>query len=77
MPHWKKWIALLAAVICAGVCASSPASAHSSAPTFYKDVLPILQQHCQTCHRAGEIAPMPLVTYAQVRKYAADMKRMT
>ena len=32
-------------------------------PTFYRDVLPILQQHCQSCHRPGEIAPMPLVTY--------------
>jgi len=32
-------------------------------PTFYRDVLPILQQHCQSCHRDGEIAPMPLVTY--------------
>ena len=49
----------------------------SSAPTFYKDIDPILQQHCQACHRAGEIAPMPLVTYADARKYAADMKRMT
>src|SRR5579884_712910 len=46
-------------------------------PTFYKDIAPILQQHCQTCHRAGEIAPMPLVTYADARKYAERMKAMT
>jgi len=26
-------------------------------PTFYRDVLPILEQHCQSCHRAGGIAP--------------------
>jgi copper type II ascorbate-dependent monooxygenase-like protein len=49
----------------------------TSIPTFYKDVLPIVQQHCQTCHRAGEIAPMPLVSYADALKYAAEMKRMT
>lgn len=31
----------------------------SSVPaTFHKDVLPILQQHCQSCHRPGNIAPM-------------------
>jgi hypothetical protein len=36
-------------------------------PTFYRDVLPILQDHCQRCHRLGEIGPMPLVTYKQVR----------
>jgi mono/diheme cytochrome c family protein len=41
-----------------------------TSPTFYHDVLPIVQQHCQRCHRAGEIAPMPLVTYDQVRLYA-------
>jgi len=42
----------------------------SPAPTFYKDVLPILQDHCQSCHRPGEVAPMPLVTYEQTRPLA-------
>jgi hypothetical protein len=28
-----------------------------SGPTYYKDVLPILQSNCQTCHRPGEAAP--------------------
>ena len=45
-------------------------SADSSVPTFYRDVLPILQQHCQHCHRPGEIAPTPLVTYEQVKSSA-------
>src|SRR5947199_10517212 len=39
-------------------------------PTFYRDVLPILQRHCQSCHREGEIAPMPLVTYEHTRPWA-------
>ena len=26
---------------------------------FYRDVFPILQTHCQECHRPGEVAPMP------------------
>jgi len=39
-------------------------------PTFYKDVLPILQDHCQSCHREGEVAPMPLETYEQARAWA-------
>src|SRR5208283_1573625 len=39
-------------------------------PTFYKDVLPILQNHCQSCHRAGEVAPMPLETYGQTKPWA-------
>jgi hypothetical protein len=43
---------------------------NSSSPTFYRDVLPILQNHCQVCHRPGEIGPMPLVTYAQTKSLA-------
>jgi hypothetical protein len=42
----------------------------SSAPTFYRDVLPILQDRCQSCHRPSEIAPMPLLTYEQSRPFA-------
>jgi hypothetical protein len=49
----------------------APASAFPpGSPSFYRDVLPILQEHCQACHRAGEIGPMPLATYNQVRPYA-------
>jgi hypothetical protein len=42
-------------------------AAASDSPTFDRDVLPILRQHCQSCHRPGEIAPFPLVTYADAR----------
>jgi len=45
----------------------------SVAPTFYKNILPILQDHCQSCHRAGEIAPMPLTTYEQTRPFATQI----
>ncbi len=48
-----------------------------AAPSFYKDVLPILQGHCQSCHRAGEIAPMPLVSYQDARKWNAAIARRT
>jgi len=48
-----------------------------AAVTFYKDVLPILEQHCQVCHRPGEIAPVPLETYAQTRPYAAAIHQLT
>ncbi len=50
------------------------AASDEKPPTFYKDVLPILQAHCQSCHRVGEIAPMPLVTYDEVKPWAAAMK---
>jgi Copper type II ascorbate-dependent monooxygenase, C-terminal domain len=43
-------------------------------PTFYRDVLPILQGHCQVCHRAGGIAPMAFETYEQTRPFATAIQ---
>src|SRR3974377_638686 len=40
------------------------------APTFSKDVAPILQNHCQECHRPGEAAPMSLLNYKEARPWA-------
>jgi hypothetical protein len=42
--------------------------------TFNKDVLPILQKNCQSCHRPGEIAPMSFLTYKDTRPWARAMK---
>src|SRR5688572_9863003 len=61
---------ITAAVTLVGV---SPSLAQT-APTFYKDVLPILQANCQTCHRPGEVAPMPLLTFEQSRPWARAIK---
>ena len=64
----------VALVFAGGVWAADTVS--SKAPTFTKDVLPILQENCQTCHRpfganlAGMIAPMSLLTYQEVRPWA-------
>jgi len=52
-------------------------AADTSAPstvTFNKDVLPILQKNCQTCHRPGQIAPMSFLTYQSTRPWAKAMK---
>jgi hypothetical protein len=45
-----------------------------TAPTFYHEVLPILQSHCQSCHRPGEIAPFPLVTYQQAKNWSGAIR---
>ena len=42
--------------------------------TFNKDVLPILQKNCQTCHRPGEVAPMSLLSYSDARPWAKAIK---
>ena len=43
--------------------------------TFAKDVAPILQRSCQSCHRVGSIAPMSLVTYEETRPWARSIKQ--
>ncbi len=64
-------VILLSAMAALLLLASTPAAkTAATTPTFYRDVLPILQQHCQMCHRQGEIAPMPLVSYEQTRHWA-------
>ena len=45
-------------------------AADGQVPTFYRDVLPILQNRCQECHRPGEMAPMAFLTYSQTRPWA-------
>jgi hypothetical protein len=46
-------------------------------PTFYKDVLPILQGHCQVCHRAGGIAPMAFEKYEETQRFAGAIQIST
>jgi cytochrome c553 len=61
-------IAVVGSLLGAGTLAAS------DAPTFYKDVLPVLQANCQSCHRPGEVAPMSLLTYESSRPWAKAIK---
>ncbi len=45
--------------------------------TYYRDVLPILQNRCQECHRPGEVGPFSLMTYKQAVNWAQDIKSYT
>jgi hypothetical protein len=53
-----------------------PAFAASTATpvSFHKDVEPILQKHCQGCHRPGEIGPFSLLSYNEARPWAKAIK---
>ena len=50
------------------------APAPAGVPTFAKDVAPIVYEKCATCHRAGEVAPMTLLSYEDVRPWAKVIK---
>jgi hypothetical protein len=58
---------LIAFVMLAQAGASQPV-------TFNKDILPILQNNCQSCHRPGQIAPMSLLSYKDARPWAKAVK---
>jgi hypothetical protein len=64
--------ALLGAVSLTGCSESAPAQVKvtDSAPTFHKDVEPILQKSCMGCHSTGNIAPFSLTSYEQVKTIA-------
>src|SRR5579862_4453429 len=64
---------IMFAIVIVGVAFAETASS-SESPTFNKDVLPILQKNCQTCHRPGQVAPMSFLTYKDVRPWAKAMK---
>lgn len=48
-----------------------------ASPTFDKDIAPIVYKNCAVCHRAGEVAPFPLLTYHDVSKRAKQIARVT
>ena len=65
----RMWCSLMAALL-----AAAPAV---SAPTFNKDVAPILWKQCASCHRSGEVGPFPLLTYKDVSKRAEFIVKLT
>ncbi len=81
MPRPFLFLAVILALplLLSSLLLSSPPQhdASTPAPTFYRDVLPILQEHCQVCHRAGGIAPLPFEQYDQIRPYARAIQQST
>lgn len=67
-------LALAVLGVPAGVAAQPASSDVGSEVTFTKDIVPIFQRSCQVCHRTGEMAPMSLVTYQEVRPWARAIK---
>jgi mono/diheme cytochrome c family protein len=68
-------IAFVAAAAVAAGWHEQPIVAESTTSvTFNRHVLPILQKHCQSCHRPGEVAPFSLLTFQDARPYARAIK---
>jgi hypothetical protein len=63
------------AVLTAASFSASVSATVPEKPTFTKDVLPIFQKSCQSCHRPGQMAPFSLVTYEDARPWARAIKQ--
>jgi hypothetical protein len=78
-----RWVAFgMAAIVPAVVGLRAPVivsaqSAPAGDVTFTRDIAPILQRSCQRCHNNDGVAPMPLITYEDVRPWARAMKTRT
>src|SRR5262249_51609637 len=68
-------VAFAATFATAGQSVSSGSQGAAPAQiTFTKDVAPVLQERCQSCHRPGTFAPMSLLTYEETRPWAKSIK---
>ena len=61
----------------APVALRAQAAAYPGDVTFTRDIAPILQRSCQTCHQPNSVAPMSLITYEDVRPWARAIKMRT
>jgi len=75
MSFMGRTLSILLIALCPGTY-SLCQNPDAGSVTFTKDVAPILQKNCQTCHRPGEAAPFSLLTYEEARPWAASMKRV-
>lgn len=69
-------LALAGEVILAAPVQGQDAAA-VAVPTYTKDVAPIIFQNCVVCHRNGEVAPFPLLTYEDAKKHARNIAKFT
>ena len=66
---------IAAIVMACGVAwAAVPADAKAESPTYNQEVGSILLENCASCHRPNQVAPMPLLSYKDVRPWARAIK---
>ena len=79
-----RYVCVLALIVGLAVVAGANENGvpTKSKATFYKDVLPILQENCQNCHRegganyGGMVAPFALTTYESARPWAKSIEKV-
>jgi len=69
MPDMRAWL-WVGTVLLGAACSSTPQQA-----TWHKEVKPLVQEHCVSCHNSDGIAPFALETYEEARSHASGMAR--
>ena len=67
-------MAIVAGTSLAAAAQQAPARSTASAPSYNRDVAPILFKACVECHRPNQIAPMSLLSYNEARPWARAIK---
>lgn len=70
--HWGAWLGAMGLALVAVPAAAQ--SQPAAQVTFTKDVAPIFQKACESCHRKDSLGPMSLVTYEEARPWARSIK---
>ena len=70
-------ISILASLLAWIGAAGPPLPADAGTIDINKQIAPVINQFCASCHRPGEAAPFPLLTYEDVRKHAAQIVAVT
>lgn len=74
MGSFRRLVLVLALMLGGLFLFSSHKQVSGAAPTFSKDVAPILFKNCTGCHRPGEIGPMSFQNYKEVRPWAKAIR---
>lgn len=67
-------VVLLLMLVPAWVATPTAGQGPAGTVTFHKDVVPIVQKNCQSCHRPGQIGPFSMLTYKETRPWAKAIK---
>ena len=70
---WQLCVGVAVAALALGF-GTADAEGAEATPTFAGDVAPILYDNCVSCHRAGESAPMSLISYEDARPWSRSIK---
>src|SRR5258708_16477796 len=66
-------VSMALALSALAISALPAAAADGKTVTFTKDVAPIFQQKCESCHRPNNMAPMSLLSYEEARPWVKSI----